>query len=167
MMKHLPTQKSSGYTIIEIIISIFILVIIFSIAQANYRQFILNKNLDAIKSQIISDVKLAQEYALSGKKPATCIGLNGYIFTITPNSNPNLNYYRIMADCATDEEVKRVYLSKIAKGIIFSGSDPNILFKNLGSGTNIPAGTSRQITITQQTSGNTRIITISSGGDVK
>ena len=163
MVKHLPIQKSSGYTIIEIIISLFILIILFAVAQANYRQFILAKSLDAVKSRIISDVKLTQEYALAGKTTATCTGLNGYLFSTSVTNNN----YTISADCTTDVLIKTVKISDVAKGISFSGSGISVLFKVLGGGTNITAGGNVPITITQQTTGNTRIVTITSGGEVK
>ncbi len=170
MMKYLPNQKSSGYTIIEIIISIFILAIIFSVVAANYRQYILKTSLDAVKSQIVSDIKLAQEYALAGKKPPSCTGLNGYYFRIYSDTNPDLNYYRIYANCgSTDILVKEVYLKSAAKQVLFTGSDtsPYLLFKILGGGTNITEGSSKVYTIKQQTSDTIKTITITSGGEVK
>jgi Tfp pilus assembly protein PilE len=166
MKKELPTQKSSGYTIIEILISIFILVILFSAVQAGYRQFILQKSLDTVKSQIMSDIRLAQEYAIAGRKPAGCSGLNGYLLHTYPNSDTDLNYYRIYADCGTDILVKEVYLKDIAKQVKFTGSDPNLLFKVLGAGTNISEGSALTINL-EQTGGSIRVITVSSGGEVK
>jgi len=167
MIKYLPTKKSSGYTIIEIIISVFILIIIFSVAQAGYRVFILEKSLETAKSQIISDLRLAQGYAMSGKKPTGCSGLNGYNFTTYITSNS----YTITANCGDNTagenvEIKTVELSRIAKGINIA-TDVNITFKIMGMGTNIPEGTSVFFDLNQQTTGYTRRITISSGGDVQ
>src|SRR4030042_6970530 len=106
MKKYLPKQYPAGYTIIEIIISLFIIIILFSVVQANYRQFILAKSLDAVVSQIISDIKLTQEYALAGKKPALCTGLNGYFFATDLTNNK----YTVTADCETDITIKEMYL---------------------------------------------------------
>lgn len=163
MKIYLPKQTPSGYTIIEIIISLFIIIILFSVVQANYRQFILAKSLDSVVSQIISDIKLTQEYALAGKKPPLCTGLNGYIYATDVTNNK----YVISADCETDITIKEIYLSKIAKGISFSGSNSSVLFKILGGGTDITAGGNVTLTVTQQTTGNTRVVVITSGGEVK
>jgi type II secretory pathway pseudopilin PulG len=166
MLKNLPTQKSFGYTIIEIIVSIFILIIIFSAVQAGYRVFILQKSLGSVKSQIISDIKLAQQYAMSGKKPTGCSGLNGYRFTTISNTDPDLNYYQIWSDCDTDVKVKEVYLKNIAKQVSFTSVNPNVLFKVLGAGTDIGEGLTRTITLSQS-GGGTMTIIITPGGEVK
>lgn len=160
---NLSKSLNSGYTIIEVVISIFILILIFSVAQANYKQFTFNKTLDAVKSEMISDIKLAQEYALAGKTTTGCVGLNGYMFS-TDVAN---NKYSIMANCATNIVIKEVSLAKLAKGVNISGSNTSILFKVLGGGTNIDAGGNIVFQIIQQTTNDTRSITVSSGGDVK
>ncbi len=162
MIKHLPIQKSSGYTIIEIIIAVLIMAILFSAVQANYRQNILLKNLESAKSMVIDDIKLAQESALAGKKPSTCTGLNGYIFA----TNVTNNNYTISAYCNTPVVIKTVDISKLAKGINI-GSNISVLFKVMGMGTNIPAGNNVSFNLVQQTTGSIVTITISSGGDIK
>jgi Tfp pilus assembly protein PilE len=162
MVKHLPKKYSSGYTILEIIVAVFILVILFSAVSAGYRQYILKRNLDSVKSQIISDIKLAQEYAIAGKKPPDCDVLNGYIFSTFITGNR----YTLTADCTNDQIVKTVETSKLATGINIQ-SDIVVIFKTMGMGTNIPVGSNRVITLGQQTTGTTRTITITPGGEVR
>ena len=162
MKKHLSIQISSGYTIIEIIISVFILVMLFASIQAGYRQYILVKSLDSAKGMIVSDIKLAKEYALAGKKPPGCMGLSGYIYS-TDSTN---NRYFIIADCITDVEIKKVDIANLARGIII-GSDISVLFKIMGMGTNVPEGSYRSFNLSQQTTGNIRTVTITSAGEVK
>lgn len=154
--------NSSGYTIIEIIVSIFIVVTLFSLVSAGYRQYILKKNLDVVKATIVSDIKLAQEYALAGKKPTGCDVLNGYIFQTFTSGNR----YTLRADCTSDVEVKAVVLSKVASGINLLTNN-SVLFKSMGLGTDIAAGGSRAFSIRQQTTMATRTITIYSGGEVR
>ena len=169
MIKDLPTQKSSGYTIIEILISVFILVIIFSSVQAGYRTFILQKSLETVKSQIISDLKLAQEYAMSGKKPAGCSGLSGYQFRAYYNATPDNNYYRINAACSSGiSMVKEVYIKNIAKQVRFTGADatPYLLFKVIGGGTNIDESLTKTYSLTQA-GGATLTITVTPGGEIR
>lgn len=162
MIKHLPDSRSSGYTIIEIIISLFILMMIFSVVQANYRGYVQRSSIDMARNQMISDMKLAREYALAGKKPDTCTNLLGYVFrTYTSGSR-----YTITADCDTDVLVKTVFISDIAKGISIT-TDNNVIFRISGLGTNITAGGSRTFTLRQQTSLITRTVTVTSGGEIR
>ena len=172
MKIHLPKKRASGYTIIELIISIFILILIFTVAQTNYRGYILNKSLDAARSQMISDIRLAQEYALAGRKSLTCSGLNGYTFTL--NAASNATSYLVRASCGGSfETVKSVSLSIIATNVTanYSGSTGTtngILFKILGQGNDISTtNTNVVITLSQETSGYSRAITISQGGEIK
>lgn len=168
----LSKKSSSGYTIIELIFSIMILVIVFTVAQANYRQYIFNKNLDSVKSNIVSDLRLAQESALSGKKSTTCSVLNGYTFTL--NAASGATSYSIRASCgATTELIKTVVLSDLSANVTANysgntGTANGILFKVLGGGNDIrSSNTNVVITLSQKTTNYSRIITISPGGEIK
>jgi len=165
MIKSLSKKSSSGYTILEIIISIFILVLLFRIGQAGYSALILKKSLETTKKSVISDIRLAQEYASAGKATTGCSGLNGYSFISTSGSN---SYYTINADCGpgTTIEIKKVYLSKLAKGINISSA--NVMFKVLGMGTYFPGGgNSATFILTQQTTLSSVNIVVTSGGEIQ
>lgn len=167
MIIFLPNRKSSGYTIVEIILTIGILIVIFSLAMANYRGFTLNRSLDSARLGIISDLKLAQEYSISGKIPAGCVNLQGYLFSINYDPDPDSNFYTVTADCATDVNIKTVYLSGSVKNVRFTGAQSAVLFEILGNGTNIASGNSVTYSIEQITTGTTREIIVSSGGEIR
>ena len=162
MMKFLPLKKFSGYTLLEIVVSLFILIILFSATQAAYREFILKKDLDNAKGQVMSDLRLAQEYATAGRLTDSCLGLNGYEF-VSSSSNQN---YRIRSNCGSgSSDVKTVEMSDISNGI--SINSQSVIFKVLGGGTNISADSSVQFVLTQRTTNNTRSVIVTSGGEIK
>ncbi len=160
MIRKLPKTNSSGYTIIEIIVSLFIIIILFSVVTVNYRQYILKKNLDAVANQMVSDIKLAQSYALAGKVPPGCTNLKGYIFRTSVGNNS----YSITADCDSEISVKTVKISSIVTGISLSTGN-NVRFNSLGNGTSNSADVT--FTLQQQTTSNSRSITIMPGGAIK
>jgi len=153
---------SSGFTILEIIISLFILIIMFSVAQANYRGFITEKNLDTARDRIISDIRLAQQHAQAGKMPSGCLTpLDGYRF-ITSSAS-----YEIQADCAADVSVKTVQLSSFSSGLSLT-SGQVIYFRTLGKGPVFPPFFPDTLTLTlTQQSGGTKTITVSVGGEIR
>lgn len=154
---------SPGFTILEIIISLFIMIIIFSVAQANYRGFITDKNLDAARDRIVSDIRLAQQHAQAGKKPSGCTSeLGGYFF------NTNSSGYEILADCGTlGVSVKTVQLDSFSEGL--SLNNGQMYFRTLGKGPVFPTAypDSLTLTLTQQTTGKTRTITVTVGGEIR
>lgn len=115
---------------------------------------------------MVGDLRLAQEQALTGKKPddPKCNSglLNGYNFVVVDSGT-----YRIEADCTggTPVEIKTVTMP-----LDLSLSTPSVnplLFKALGQGTNIPEGEDTVINITQVGSNAVIPVTISSGGEIR
>jgi prepilin-type N-terminal cleavage/methylation domain-containing protein len=168
------TNKSSGYTLIEILVALSIIGLIFGVGYVNFRDFSRRQALSSTARSIKGDLRLAQEEALTGKKPSDaankCVNpsaaiqptLSGYGFKII-----NSHTYAIEAVCSGGNvEVKRVTLpsdmsitSASAEQILF------ILFKVLGQGTNI--ATTTTIYIVQQGTGSTATITVSKSGEIK
>src|SRR3989344_5258447 len=146
-MKILRTNSAknySGYSLIEVLVAMFILVIIFSVTQANLRGYSQNKSLEQAVKQVRSDLKLLQEYSIAGKLMPGCSGLNGYIFSY----NTSTNLYSLIADCTTDVNVPNKTSLSLPQGISLNSFRPpnnTILFKVLGKGTDIPNGTSINI----------------------
>jgi prepilin-type N-terminal cleavage/methylation domain-containing protein len=158
------TKAYSAYTLIEILITLTIIGIIFSFGYVSFREFSQRQALTGLARNIKGDLRLAQEMALAGKKPeeTECDSpnlLNGYYFRRNSDTN-----YTIEASCSGgNREVKNV---DIPAEITISSPTPNpILFKVLGEGTNITGSTT--ITLTQAGTGNTGIITITQGGEIK
>lgn len=155
-------RYTSAYTLIEILVTLTIIGILFSVGFANFRDFSRRQAISGESKSIQSDLRLAQQQATSGQKPSDCISnLDGYEFQVFAPSE-----YKIYAICgAISSEIKDV---NITSGISISTPQPNpIIFKVLGQGTNIAGGGSATITLTQAGTSNTINITISSGGEIK
>ncbi len=153
-----------GYTLIEILITLTIIGLIFSFGYVSFRDFSQRQALTGVARSIKGDLRLAQELALSGNKPTpSCDSpnlLNGYYFRRNSNTN-----YTIEANC-TGGAPSQVKTVNMPVDIVLTSFSVNpILFKILGEGTNITG--SATITLTQTSSGNTRVITISQGGEIK
>lgn len=151
-----------GYTLIEVLIVVSILTIIFTVGFARYRDYERRQKVVTITRQVKGDLRLAQEEALSGRKPSGCTGvLNGYFFR-----RLNSSTYVIQANCTNATiEVKRVELI-LGTTINFSSGD-SILFKPIGSGTDIPSGVDTLITVSFAPYSYTQVITITSGGEIR
>jgi len=160
-------QQNRGYTLIEILVGMSIFALVFLLGFASYREFARRQALAGVARSMRGDIRFAQELALAGKKPASGCGvLRGYYFVSSPPST-----YEISAYCDTGVVLeKRVDL---VLGITLSGMAPDltpsntILFKALGAGTNIPAGSSTIITLSQTDIGNTAIVTVTTGGEIR
>jgi len=161
-------QKRRGYTLIEILVGMTIFALVFLLGFAAYREFARRQALVSLARQMRGEIRLAQELALAGKKPAMGCGvLNGYYFFVDP---PDQYYIEAVCDAGSTSDEKVVDLPQ---GFTISGLVPDvipknsILFKALGAGTNIPDSTSTTITITQTDTGNTAVVTVTSGGEVR
>jgi Tfp pilus assembly protein FimT len=63
-----PTKETKGFTLIEIIVATFILIILTTVSLANFRTGEKNRRLGLSSEGVISSIRLAQNYALSGKQ---------------------------------------------------------------------------------------------------
>jgi len=168
--------RNTGYTLIEILVAITIIGILFSVGYANFRSFSQRQVvLNAAKS-LQGDLRLAQQMALSGQKPQgsdalDCLtnSLDGIQFGMT-TSAPYL--YRLRAVCGSRGStyypiIKEFdFPSDITPSPVTFAPNP-VIFKVLGNGTNIPAGGSVVITLTQTGTNNKAAITITAGGEIK
>ena len=159
-------SKTSGYTLIELLVGLSIIGLIFSFGFVNFRDFSRRQALDSAVRDIRGQLRFTQERALSGQKPddSSCNSpnrLEGYNFSVVTNSN-----YVVEAKCSGGAvQIRDINL---VENITISTPSTNpILFKVIGQGNNIPIGTSITITITQVESGDTRDITISASGEIQ
>ena len=168
----LQSHKSLGFTLIELLVGLTIISLLFGFGFVSFREFSRRQALYKVARDIMQDLRLAQQLALSGEKPpySPCAppkSLNGYRFAVV-----NSQQYAIRAYCSigggdVEVEVKTVNLVSSGVSISTPFPDPNpILFKVLGQGTNIP-GQTAIITLAQSVTGNTATITITQGGVVK
>ena len=156
-------KRERGYTLLELLVVIFILIMVFTLVQANYRDYSRRKALEDAARRLEADLRLAQQYALSGNRPAGCTVLNGYKVSIDTSSNS----YSIVADCSPDIAVfgkANIVFSGIT--LSTSGGD-SIKFKSIGHGTNIPSGSTVVITLTQTSTSNAKTLTVNTAGEVR
>lgn len=160
-------KRSKGYTIIELIFAVAIMALLFSVGFTSYRDFQKRQYLENAVRSVKGDLRLAQEYALAGRKPDEPLGnacttseLNGYIFVQT-----SVSAYDIQARCtAGDVTIKSVTLpSDVTIG---SMSLNPILFQVLGRG--VKTETNVTINLQYLTGGvSDRQITVTKGGEIR
>lgn len=157
-------QSKKGFTFIELLVVIATMVILFGVGYANFRDFQRRQYLESARRMMISDLRLAQEYALAGRGCGTQNVLNHYSFKII-----NPTSYRIEAVCGNNVvmSVKGVNMPSDIR--ISSPSSFDLWFYPLGKGTNIQ-GEQTVITLEfgqQQNGLLSTTITISRGGTIK
>jgi prepilin-type N-terminal cleavage/methylation domain-containing protein len=161
------SKISSGYSLVELLIVIFIMAIIFTFGMSNYRSFSQRQVLTNTAKNIQADIRLAQSEALSGHVPSDtdCTGtqaLNGYAFKVTTSSQ-----YQIIPVCSGAGTVAATKTVDLPSNVTITTPSPNpIIFKTLGDGTNIQS-TDAKITIQISGSSNTLDVSISSGGQIE
>jgi prepilin-type N-terminal cleavage/methylation domain-containing protein len=158
MVKH---TKNSGYTLIEILIGLTVLSIVFTVGFAGFRAFSQRQLVAGVTKGILSDLRLIQQNATTGEKPAgtTCTKLNGYAFVYVDNDQ-----YDLRADCTNNGNIL-VKAVTLPTGLTISVTTNRTLFNVLGLGTNLTSANT--VTITQTASGGSSSITIGTGGDIK
>ncbi len=159
-------RHSPGYTLIELLVSLVVISIVFGLGVAGYRDFARRQALSGAAKNIASDLKLAQQKAAAGEKPAsgTCSAenLSGYYFRVT-----NATTYTVSAACGSGENVlKTVNLAAnpATTNITIAISQP-VLFKVLSQGTNLSSAST--LTVTDTKSGRQFGVIISIGGSVE
>lgn len=160
---HRKALNELGYTLIEILVGVSIISLIFSFGYISYRDFARRQSLLGNARSLKADLRLAQEQALSGKKPSSvaCSGegtLIGYDFYLDSATS-----YVIQANCTgglvddkTVETSSEISLTAV----------PNrFTFKVIGKGTSL--SDSAIITLTQNVTENTQVIVVSPEGEIK
>ncbi|MBI3443674.1 prepilin-type N-terminal cleavage/methylation domain-containing protein [Candidatus Woesebacteria bacterium] len=162
-------RNESAYTLLEILVVLGILALVFGVGLASFREFSRRQALENVVRQLKGDLRLTQELALSGKKPAAgCPVLDGYRFIVNTGSVS----YQINAVCTSPLTVinppeKSVSLSSRGiSGMVVTGANP-FLFKVIGEGTDITSGTSVVITLSQANTNNQALVTVTSGGEIR
>ena len=166
-------MKSKGYTLIEVLVVLTIIGVLFSVGFASYRDFSRRQALAGIAKQIVGEMRLAQQMALSGEKPSACgnnvlDGIGFEIKLLTQDSKDYYNY-KIRAVCGGEPYPILKDYSFPAGSVIFDFSNFSInpiIFKVLGQGTNIPDGIPDRLLL-KDLSNNSYEITVDSGGVIK
>ena len=158
-----------GYSIIELVVVLVIMAILFTVGFGNYRSYQKRQYLEGAVRQVKSDLRLAQEYALSGRKPpepagnvCTTNALVGYVFRMESAST-----YSIYVRCATTDLIIKGP-ETLPPGVVVNpfplvgGID--ILFQILGKGVN----NSFTLNLSWPSGGVTnRPVYVTRGGEIK
>lgn len=163
-------MRIKGYSLIEILVVLAILGMLFAAGYANFRDFTRRQAASNSTKGIAADLRLAQQLALSGQKPsdANCTGtnvLNGFFFHVLSSS-----HYEIRASCTGVNPPPATKDVQLPAGVAIASPFPvpnPLLFKVLGSGTNIVGSSNTVITVKQVISGATQTVTVTGGGEIK
>lgn len=174
-MRKIKPRLQSGFTLIEMMIVIMIMITFFGFGYANFRGFQRRQALQSAAKTIQADLSQAREKALSGVKPAGCDTLDNYNFYYV-----NTTSYQIRARCANGDYVVKTVSNTFGGIDITIGTSnmpptPNpIEFNALGYGTNINpscvivmGGGCDEITLTQVATGDVVNINISNTGVIQ
>lgn len=158
----LSKKKNSGYTLVEVLVGLSIIGMLFGLGFVSFRDFSRRQEISGFAKSMMGDLRLAQGMALAGQKPSTgtCNTLDDYSFKIISSSQ-----YQISADCDGTPVVSKTVTLPIDLTVAFPSVNP-IKFKVLGSGTNIPDGTSVPIVFSQLGTSNKFTITVGSIGEI-
>ena len=159
--------KVVGYTLIEILVTLSIVGIIFAAGYANFREYARRQAVVSGARQVQGDLRLAQEYALSGRKPSGCSILDGYQFRFT-----SAREYGLYAVCSGAGGVSYFSVKDtltLTGGVIFNPvPTPNsLLFKSLGQGTDLSPGAFIDITLTLPGLSYTQTVTVTAAGEIR
>jgi len=156
-------KSARGYTLIELLVAISLALIISSFGLAYYSSFNRRQIVEQAAKRIVSDIRLAQNLALSQQKPlvspgCTCTTFNGYLFDRITGSS-----YRIVPDCSPvcGVSVKDVEL----ENILLSGIK-SIKFAVLTQGVVITPPGLKRLKVKYQGSSYNRDIVVGTSGDL-
>lgn len=160
-------NRKSGYTLIELLVGLTIIAIVFSVGFAGYRDFSRRQLVSGVTKSIVSDLRNAQQLALTGQKPVvdyqgnsvTCTRLSGYSFSRISATN-----YQIRAHC--DNVALPISIKNIILSSDLSLSNGSVKFKVLGQGTDLTDTLTIIISHISDV-GTTGTITIVKGGTIK
>lgn len=160
-------QNSSvfGFSLVELLVVIGIISVLFSLGFVNYRGFSRKQALVSVARQIEGDLRMAQQYALSGTKPDETETLKGFRFKIAGLVYNIVPVYEDGALGTEGSSIKSEDLSGNISTISTTGGINQVMFKVLGQGTDLVNPFS--ITLTQANTGDQIIITVSVGGEIK
>lgn len=122
------TIKNDGYTLIELLIVLSIIVIFSALSLAYYRQFDEQRKLDAEAKQLVDVLNLASKKARSAdiSPYSSCTDFQGYRVKIK-----NSTRYKLQFNCGGSYSDIQFY--DLRAGLTLSGSD--VVFKPLSAET--------------------------------
>lgn len=158
-------KRYSGYTLIEVLVSLTVIGLLFGFGFASFRDFSRRQQLVSVARTVKGELRLIQSKASAGEKSddAKCNGTNtlsSYGFQIIDTSS-----YKIVENCLGGSvDIKT---ESLPDGISIASTQNTIFFKVLGQGTNVSLGSDAVITFSQTGTGNSTSVTVTAGGEIK
>ncbi len=164
------TRNSSGFTLIEILITLAISSALIGVTVAGYGDFASRQAVDSATRVLYSGLRLAQSKATSGEKPASCSGsFDGYRFRFL-SSGGNITSFEMRPICSGTELTGTTTALPTNVTYTLSGTTPSFFtFKPLGLGTDVSPASPATITVSRSVAGATRsfVVTVTSSGEIK
>lgn len=150
------SKDTAGFTFIEVVITVLILLIILSFSFRVYGDFNFRKNLEGEAKRFVETLELTKKKAAAVDKSGVhegCI-ISGYKVTYTAS------FYRIFALCPSPVAVSGSI--SVASGHTLSGDGSGeVIFKPFGQGAQAAC-----IIVQSNQSGRCRIVSVSTSGSV-
>lgn len=157
----LPKKYLYAFTFIEVLVAISIMAILFTLGVANFRGMQRSKSLDAVKSQIVADLRQAQQFAQGVKRPDDCLG---DLVSISLGKIVSSNSYEIYAYCSDSGKHNIETPINIPSGYTISFNPANpVQFLPVGQG----VVETIVITVTSAGTGENVTITVGGGGEIR
>jgi prepilin-type N-terminal cleavage/methylation domain-containing protein len=159
----LPDTK--GFTLIELLVAITIMSTLFALGYASYRNYAQRQTLYSQAREIESYVKLAQNYAFSGKDLTASCGtttLDGYEFLLD-TLDATYSVYPICANTPGGVIKSGEYDDSIYTVTI---SQNPIRFKTIGHGTNLTDDATISVRFASGSPDATAVIYIQKSGEI-
>ena len=148
-------KSCPGYTLIELLVTITIITLLFSIGMAQYNRFNRRQILVKAKDELVSNLRLAQSKSLAAEKPVACTDiLTGHKIKFINNQN-----YKIVAVCGNEVDLKTDIV--LPMGVIKQAGPDEVFFRVLSQ------GSPTDVTLTLSGFGETQTITITKAGEIK
>jgi prepilin-type N-terminal cleavage/methylation domain-containing protein len=134
----MESSRAHGFTLIEIIVSITLLLVLSGLFMASYNGFNSSQTVKQAASTLIRNLQAVRTKAASGNKPTGCDTLTGYIVKF-----PNSGSYTSRAICQSGE-VGDAETYSLPAGVTFPSTPATFTFYALDRG----ASAGQTITLT-------------------
>jgi len=153
--------NAHGFTLIELLVVIMTMGLLFGFGYANYRGFQRRQQLEGVVREFKTNLRLAQQLAITGKKEAGCVTLEGYAIVRKNNWS-----YAIEDRCSGGgggTEIKTVNLLplNISVGPFPPGNRFTFLVLTQGVDKTVT------VTFTQLSTSDTKSVVITQSGEIK
>lgn len=116
LIRSLATSLYDGFTLIELIVAVAIMMLLLGTGLISYLQFNDRQSLITVGEDMIGIVRMAQMRARAGDRPAGCDRLEAY-YLRAPLQSSSIT---LLADCENDEVIHSTY--ELKSGVVTAQS---------------------------------------------